>query len=311
MDELRLLAALGEADRAQVALHELGHDPRRVAERAGADAELGVEQLRVPERDRSFRPRRGVVADCRRVDAEERMRELAGVRDRRRGKQKLRLRAVHACQTPQAAEHVADVRAEDAAVHVRLVDDDVAQVVQHVGPQVVPREHADVEHVGIREHEVRPLADLPAPLGRRVAVVDRGTHAWHGELAERARLVLRKRLRRVEVERAVLRLARERVEDGQVERERLSRCSAGRDDQVLAALRCFPRFGLVRVELGDALPRKRLTHLAGAARREAVRCARHAPAVVVRWASSSPWRTSPRRSSIRSHPARRARPCGP
>jgi hypothetical protein len=56
------------------------------------------------------------------------------------------------------------VRAEDAAVDVRLVDDDVAQVVQHVRPTVVVRQHADVEHVGVREDDVRPAADLPAAL---------------------------------------------------------------------------------------------------------------------------------------------------
>src|SRR6185295_7267492 len=63
VDELRLLAALREADRAQAALHELGHDPRGVAEGACADAELGVDQLRVPERDRSFRAWCRIVAD--------------------------------------------------------------------------------------------------------------------------------------------------------------------------------------------------------------------------------------------------------
>ena len=118
-----------------------------------------------------------VVADHGRLDAEQRVRELARVRDRRRGEQELRLGAVDARQPPQAAQHVRDVRAEHAAVDVRLVDDDVAEVVQHVRPEVVARQHADVEHVGVREHEVRPLADLPAPLLRRVAVVDRGAHA--------------------------------------------------------------------------------------------------------------------------------------
>jgi hypothetical protein len=128
------------------------------------------------------------------------------------------------------------VRAEDAAVDVRLVDDDVAEVREHVSPAVVVREDADVEHVRVREDEVRPLADLPAALARRVAVVDRRLQALEPQLAERARLVLRERLRRVEVERARLRLARDRVEHGQVERERLPGRRARRDDDVLAAL---------------------------------------------------------------------------
>jgi len=65
------------------------------------------------------------------------------------------------------------VGAEDAAVHVRFVDDDVAQVVQDVGPAVVVREDADMQHVRVRQDDVRPAPDLPALLGRRVPVVDR------------------------------------------------------------------------------------------------------------------------------------------
>ena len=143
------------------------------------------------------------------------------------------------------------MRAEDAAVDVRLVDDDEAEVVEEVAPEVVSRQDADVEHVGVREHDVRPAADLPAPFGRRVAVVDRRAHAGDAELRERTRLILRERLRRVEVERARVAVGGERVEDGEVERERLPRRGAGRDDDVAVA-RGRVRLRLVRVELGDA-----------------------------------------------------------
>ena len=180
-------------------------------------------------------------------------RELARVRDRRGREQELRLGVVDPREPPQPAEHVGDVRAEDAAVDVRLVDDDVAEVREHVSPAVVVREDADVEHVRVREDDVRPLADLPAALARRVAVVDRGAEPLQPELRERARLILRERLRRIEVERARLRFARDRVEDGEVERERLPGRGAGRDDDVLAAPRRLPRLGLVAVERGDAV----------------------------------------------------------
>ena len=103
--------------------------------------------------------------------------ELAGVRDGRRREQELWLGVVDPREPTQPAQHVRDVRAEDAAVHVRLVDDDVAEVREDVAPAVVVRQDADVEHVRVREDEVRPLADLPAALARRVAVVDRGPQA--------------------------------------------------------------------------------------------------------------------------------------
>ncbi len=80
------------------------------------------------------------------------------------------------------------------------------------------------------------------------------------ERAQAAQLILRQRLGRVEVERALLRLARDRVEHGQVERQRLPAGRAGRDDEVLAASRGVPGCALVRVELLYPLRRERVAH---------------------------------------------------
>ena len=81
--------------------------------------------------------------------------------------------------------------AEDSTVDVGFVDDDVTKVVKDVGPAIVVRQYADVKHVRIREDDVRPFADLPAPLARRVAVVDRGADVRRLQCGQRARLVLR------------------------------------------------------------------------------------------------------------------------
>jgi hypothetical protein len=83
---------------------------------------------------------------------------------------------------------------------------------------------------------------------RRSPVVDRGARARQLERGERPRLVLRQRLRRVEVERAQLRVACDGVEHGQVEGERLAGGGSRRDDDVLAALCRVPRLALVHVE---------------------------------------------------------------
>ena len=131
---------------------------------------------------------------------------------------------------------------------------------EHVSPEVVTREHADVEHVRVREDEVRPLAHLPPLLARCVAVVDRRLHLRDRERREGARLVLRERLRRIEVDRAALRVGSERIEDRQVERERLAGRGSGGDDHVLARARRRPHLGLVRVQLVDALPCERGVH---------------------------------------------------
>ncbi len=149
VDQLCGAAALGEHERAQTALDQVGHQLRRLGERARPLAQLLVDERRVPERDRPLRFRRSVLADDGEVEPGQREGELAGVGDRRGGEQELRIRAVDACEPAQAPEHVADVRAEDAPVDVRLVDDDVTEVREHVAPAVVVRQDADVEHVRV------------------------------------------------------------------------------------------------------------------------------------------------------------------
>ena len=252
VDELGRLAALREADRAQAARDEPGHQQRRLGQRARPHPELGVEQGRIPEHDVALRAGRRVRVDHRRLPAGQRQGELAGVGDRRRREQELRLGAVRPGQALQPPEHVPDVRSEDAAVDVRLVDDDVAQVVEHVSPAVVVREDADVEHVGVRQDHVRGLADLRPPLGLGVAVVDRGANPAEAQPGETPRLVLGQRLRRVEVQRPRGRLPRDRVEHGEVEGERLPRRGCRRDDHVLTSRGRLPGLALLRVEAVDA-----------------------------------------------------------
>jgi hypothetical protein len=253
VDELGRLAALREADRAETAGGQLREEPRCLAERARAQPELRIEQRRVPDHDLALGVRRRVPLDHRRPLARQGLDQLARVRDRGRREQELRLRVVDAREPAESPQDVRHVRAEDPAVHVRLVDDDVAQVVQNVAPAVVVRQDAHVEHVRVGQDQVRPLADLPAPFARRVAVVDRGLEALQPQLRQRAGLILGERLRRVQVQRARLRLADDRIEHGEVEGERLARRGAGGDDDVLSAAGGLPRLGLVPVERVDAV----------------------------------------------------------
>jgi hypothetical protein len=248
MDQLGGLAALREGERAQPPFDEHGLEARGFGERRAAHGELGIDQRRVPEHDGAFGARRRIVADHGDALAEQRRAELAGVRDGCRCEDELRLGAVDPGEAPQAPQHVRDMRAEDSAVDVRLVDDHVAQVRQYVTPAVVVRQQADVDHVRVREDQVRPRADLPALLDRRVAVVDRRLEPRDPVARERLELVLRERFRRVEVERAALGLPRELIEHRQVERESLARCRPGRDDDVLTARSRVPYLALVRVE---------------------------------------------------------------
>ena len=124
------------------------------------------------------------------------------------------------------------MRAEDAAVDVRLVDHDDREVREEVAPRPVVGQDPHVEHVGVGEDEVRPPADRRALLALGVAVVDRRAHLLvQPEGVQRAGLVLGERLGRVEVERPGARVGAEDVERRQVEAQRLAARGAGRDDR--------------------------------------------------------------------------------
>ncbi len=109
VDQLRGLPALREADRAQAARHEPRHETRRLAERARAQPELGIEQLGIPQCDRSLGARSCVAIDDRGFGPAERRRELTGVCDRRGCEEQLRARAVDTGEPPEPSQHVGDV----------------------------------------------------------------------------------------------------------------------------------------------------------------------------------------------------------
>ena len=90
----------------------------------------------------------------------------AGVRDGRRGEDERGKGAVPRGDPAQPAQQRRQVRAEDAAVDVALVEDDVAQRPQERRPPLVPGQQGVVHEVGVGEDVLRVVAD-PAPLLRR------------------------------------------------------------------------------------------------------------------------------------------------
>ncbi len=262
VEDLDALARLHEADQPRAVAHEPREQLGGLGERRAALAEVLVGERWVPDRD--LAPRRGRAVDVDQAEVlqpRQALGQLYRVGDRRGGEQEARGGAVGGGDPAQAAQDVGDVRAEDAAVDVRLVDDDDREVREQLGPGGVVGEDADVEHVGVREHDVRALPNVRARLAWGVAVVDRRAHLLgQAEGGERARLVLGERLRRVEVQRARPRVAHEHVERRQVEAQRLARGGPGRDDR-----RALPGgvdgLGLMGVEALDLQARERREHL--------------------------------------------------
>ena len=188
MEDLDALARLHEADQARPVADEAREQLGGLGERRAALAERLVGERRVPDRDLPARRGRAVDVDQAEVlEAREALGQLDGVGDRGGGEEEARGGAVGGGDPAQAAQDVGDVRAEDAAVDVRLVDDDDREVREQLGPGGVVGEDADVEHVGVGEHDVGAPADVGARLARGVAVVDRRANALGEAEGARAR----------------------------------------------------------------------------------------------------------------------------
>ena len=108
-------------------------------------------------------------------------------------------RAVERADPPQPAQHVRDVRAEDAAVVVALVDDDVAQRAEEARPPLMTGEHRTVQHVGVGQDVLAEVARPVPLLPGAVTVVGHRAHV-DAQLAQPGQLVLGERLGGREVE---------------------------------------------------------------------------------------------------------------
>ena len=210
------------------------------------------QEWRLPQRERDAAAGGTVVGHRRHIEPGQPRRGGSRIADRRGGEQEDRGRSVARADATKSADDVRDMRAEDAAVGVALVDHDEAQSAQERRPVRVPWQDAAVHHVRIGEHEARigpyPFALLP----RRVAVVDGGTDIGRRNLAQRAQLVGGERLRRREVERGRPRIRSESGQHRQVVGERFAGRGPGRDDHVAASVGEVGGGRLVRPRTLDA-----------------------------------------------------------
>ena len=176
-----------------------------------------VDQRRVPHRDRALRARRAVARDHR-----ARRRTPSAARPARPGwrpsRDASRKRGAVPCSSqiaPQPPQHVGHVRAEDAAVDVRLVDHHDREVAEEVAPR--PDGWGGSRRAACPGWSARRW---PAGAGRRAARAAcrrrRSPPASRGSpnACSDARLVLRQRLGRIEEQRARARVAREQSSVG-------------------------------------------------------------------------------------------------
>ena len=220
-----------------------------------------AQHRRVPECE-VFAAARGTVF----VDQGERapgeiLRQLLGIGDRGARTDETGPAPVVTADALQAPHHIGDIRAENAAVDMDLIANDVSQIRKEPGPAGVIGQNPRVQHVGIGEDESRLIPQLTSLSGRGVAIVGPGA-----ELEFRCvplnplqvlELVLRQRLGREEEKGGRRRIVQQAFENGDQVAVGLAAGRTGHHDQIFIPPGPGERFGLVDVELSDALPRQR------------------------------------------------------
>jgi len=158
-------------------------------------------------------------------------------------------------EPPEAAQHVGHVGAEDPPEQVELVDHDVAQPGQQPHPAGMVREDPAVQHLGVGEQHRGVSAGVGPLVATGVAVVGHGSHPGEPEVGERAQLVLRQRLRRVDADRRARPdgLGR-RLPDRGLVHERLARGRARGHHHRTTGPHEVERLDLVRPEPVDPQP---------------------------------------------------------
>ena len=152
-DQLGHAAGAGETDAAHALLHQFHEERCGLGVGAAAGRARPIHEGRIPEREVPRAVGRAIVIHHRGLQPREQAEVLGRVGDSGRGGDELRLAAVEGADAAQAAQHAGHLRAKDAAVLVRLVQHDVAQAAEEVGPQVVVGQNAHVQHVGVGQHD--------------------------------------------------------------------------------------------------------------------------------------------------------------
>ena len=172
LDQLHAAAGLEEADRAHLLLHQLGEEAAasdstdaRVPERLSTSGGFQI-AIRRSARGAPSRPRAGRRGPGRRAARSSGLAMVAGEHESGPG-------AVGVSEAAEPAQHVRHVRAEDAAVDVRLVHHHPGEIGQHVPHERWLGSTPTWSMSGLVRIRFERLADRAPLLPRGVAVVDR------------------------------------------------------------------------------------------------------------------------------------------
>src|SRR5713226_1501489 len=231
----------------------LGH-ARGFVDIAAADAQSAIHNGRIVKDEGFFRGGSAVGIEDFDFGFKKSCSEVSGVGDGGGTADELGIAAVKVGDAAEAAENIAEVAAEDAAVGVQLIEDDVTEVFEEAGPARVVREDAGVQHVWVGQDDVTFFADGFASVRGCVAVVGENAEAIFQTLVELVKfgeLVLREGLGGEEVECAGVGIFKDRVQNREVIAERLAGSRWCDDNGVFSSAYGFGGGGLMGVEAAD------------------------------------------------------------
>ena len=142
---------------------------------------------------------------------------------------------VEAADPAQSAQDIRQVTAEDAAIHMQFVNNDILQVRKELLPLGVMRQDSGVQHIRVGDDNMPLLADGLTRVIRGIAVI--GERLDIGlQIADQphdlVHLVLGQGLRREEIEGASLRLIENPLQDGEIVAEGLAAGGRGHQNHV-------------------------------------------------------------------------------
>src|SRR5260370_33186233 len=173
----RVQARIGEDDGLQIAFQKFLRDARGFIDVAAANAQRAIHAGWVVKHEDFFRGWCAVRMEDFDFGFEKACSEVAGVGDGCGATNKLRIAAVKSCDAAEAAQNIAQVAAEDAAVGVQLLEDDVGHIFEEARPACVMRKDSGMQHVRVGQDDVAFFANRPAGVGGSIAVVSENAEA--------------------------------------------------------------------------------------------------------------------------------------
>src|SRR5467141_3506929 len=143
-ENLRVQARVREDHGLQIVFQEFLRHARSFVDIAAADAERAIHDGRIVENESFLCGGRAVGIEDFDFGFEKAGSEVAGIGNGCRATDELRIAAVEASDAAKAAQHVAQVAAEDAAVGVQFVDHDVTEVFEEARPASMVRQDPSV-----------------------------------------------------------------------------------------------------------------------------------------------------------------------